>query len=103
LARRGSLAVRESALLDPEGNPVSACGLPLLDPFLVGPARLFALTDFALGDLPSDFRGQIASLRLKFYPLLGREFEGRLPNGHRRGVLVGFELKSRGEAKFHGS
>lgn len=103
LARRGSLAVRESALLDPEGNPVSACGLPLLDPFLVGPARLFALTDFALGDLPSDFRGQIASLRLKFYPLLGREFEGRLPNGHRRGDLVGFELKSRGEAKFHGS
>lgn len=101
LLRRGSSAVRESALLTPEDQPAVACALPLLDPFLVGPARLFALTDLAVADLPVELREQLRNLRLKVYPLLDQEHAGQLPNGQRRADVVGFELKARVEKALH--
>lgn len=97
LSRRGSFAVREAALLLPDGNPLTACALPTLDPFLVGPARLLSLADLALRDLPASLRDQLTHLRLKVYPLLDQDFEGQLPNGQRRSDVVGYELKSRVE------
>src|SRR5690606_29206478 len=95
LARRGSFAVREAALLTPDGNALTACSLPTLDPYLVGPARLLALAELALADLPPSLRDDLASLRLKVYPLLDQEFAGQLPSGQRRSDVVGFELKAR--------
>jgi 3-oxoacyl-[acyl-carrier-protein] synthase-1 len=97
LMRRGSFAVREAAILPPDGNPLAACVLPTLDPYLVGPARLMTLTNLALRDLPPTFKDQVSNLRLKVYPLLDQEFSGQLPNGQRRSDIVGFELKSRVE------
>lgn len=103
LARRGSFGVRETALLLPDGKPLTACALPLLDPYLAGPARHFALLDLALRDLPPDFKAQIDHLRLKVYPLLDQDYAGQLPNGRRRSDVVGFELKSRAENALFGS
>lgn len=103
LLRRGSFAVRESAILTPDAQPASACALPLLDPYLVGPERLLALTELALGDFPEDFREKVSSLRLKVYPLLDQEYVGQLPNGQRRGDALGFALKTRVENALHGS
>lgn len=103
LMRRGSFAVRESALLTPEGKPLTACVLPTLDPYLAGPARLMTLTSLALQDLAPNFKEQIAQLRLKVYPLLDQDFSGQLPNGQRRSDVVGFELKSRVERALHHS
>ncbi len=103
LMRRGSFAVRESAILTPDAQPASACVLPLLDPFLVGPDRLLQLTERALRDLPADLRDKVSSLRLKIYPLLDEEYAGQLPNGQGRGDALGFELKTRVERAFHGS
>lgn len=103
LLRRGSFAVRESAILLPDAQPASACALPLLDPYLVGPERLFALTELALGGLPKTFKERVSSLRLKVYPLLDQEYFGQLPNGQRRGDALGFALKARAENALHGS
>jgi hypothetical protein len=97
LTRRGSFAVREAAILTPDGNALTACVLPTLDPYLAGPARLMTLTDLALKDLPPTFKEQVGHLRLKVYPLLDQDFAGQLPNGQRRSDVVGYELKSRVE------
>lgn len=97
LTRRGSFAVREAAILPPDGKPLTACVLPTLDPYLVGPARLMALTEIALKDLPPAFKDDVAHARLKVYPLLDQDFAGQLPNGQRRSDVVGYELKSRVE------
>lgn len=98
LLRRGSSAVRESALVTPDEQPLAACAQPLLEPLLVGPARLFALTELAVADLPVELRGQLENLRLKVYPLLDQDHAGQLPNGQRRADVVGFELKARVES-----
>lgn len=94
LTRRGSFAVREAAVLPPDGKPLTACALPTLDPYLSGPARLSTLTSLALQDLPPTFKGRVTQLRLKIYPLLGQDFAGQLPNGQRRSDVVGYALKS---------
>lgn len=103
LARRGSFGVRETALLLPDGSPLTACSLPLLDPYLAGSARQLELLDRALADLPPDFKAQVDHLRLKVYPLLDQEHAGQLPSGQRRGDALGFEFKSRAERALFGS
>lgn len=90
-------------MLTPDGKPLMACGLPTLDPYLVGPERLFALSQLALGDLEPTFREKVSHLKLKIYPLLDQDYAGQLPSGQRRGDAIGYELKSRVERVLHTS
>jgi 3-oxoacyl-[acyl-carrier-protein] synthase I len=98
LHRRGSLGLRESALLDPTGASVTACTLPLIDPCLVGTPRLFELLECGLKELATSLDALDKSARLKVYLLLDSEYQGVLPEGGTRAEVVGAEVRLRLEA-----
>lgn len=98
LYRTGAAGMREGAVLDAAQQAATVCTVPTLDPLLVGPARLYALLDLALGDFKREAGDAYGALRIKLLVLLAESFAERLPNGHIRADLVAGDMRDRTQA-----
>lgn len=63
--RAAAAAMREAPLVDPEGEPVTMCFVPVLDPSLAGVPRAAALGARALAEVIGKLGPQAASLRAR--------------------------------------
>lgn len=95
LYRRGSLGMRESALLGPEEVPVTASTLPLIEPCLVGAGRMFELFDYGLGELVRRVGPSLSTVTVHTYLLLDTSFGASLEGGELRSAVVGREVQRR--------
>jgi 3-oxoacyl-[acyl-carrier-protein] synthase-1 len=98
LYRVGAAGMREGAVLDATQQAATLCTVPTLDPFLVGPARLYALLELALNDFKREAGDAYSALRVKLLVLLAESFSQRLPNGGNRADLVAGDMRDRTRA-----
>ncbi len=79
--RAASAAMREAPLVDAEGEPITMCFLPTLDPWMTGAARLQALAGRALAEALEALGPASRGLRVRVGVSVGEAFAGRAPGG----------------------
>ena len=63
--RAGAAGMREAPLVDPDGEPVTMCFVPVLDPGLVGVPRAVALGARAIAEVIEKLGAQASSMRAR--------------------------------------
>ena len=79
--RAAAAAMREAPLLDREGEPITMCFLPNLDPLLVGADRAFVIGRRALAEAVSGLGPAASTLRVRLSVSLDEPFGERGPDG----------------------
>ncbi len=81
--RAGNMGLRESALVDPEDQPVTFCSVPTLSPWLLGTERLQSLLEISIDNLLAE-APELAGQRTQVILLLDEglaepDTEGQVP------------------------
>jgi 3-oxoacyl-[acyl-carrier-protein] synthase-1 len=79
--RAGAAGVREAPLLDPEGEPITMCFVPVIDPLLAGPPRAVALAARALAELAEKLGPGARALRARLAIALDEHAGRKGPDG----------------------
>ncbi|MFT3770302.1 MAG: beta-ketoacyl synthase N-terminal-like domain-containing protein [Minicystis sp.] len=79
--RASAAAMREAPLVDREGEPITMCFLPSLDPLLTGADRAFVLGRRALEEAVTALGPQASTLRVRLSVSLDEPFSERGPDG----------------------
>lgn len=79
--RAAAAGMREAPLLDPEGEPITMCFLPTLDPLLTGPARALALAARAFEETADALGLAANALRAHLNVSLSESFGEAAPGG----------------------
>ncbi len=79
--RAAAAGMREAPLLDGEGEPITMCFLPTLDPLLVGEERAFALASRALDEVVEALGPDADKLRVRLAMSLDEQLGERSPGG----------------------
>ncbi|APR79234.1 3-oxoacyl-(acyl-carrier-protein) synthase [Minicystis rosea] len=79
--RAAAAAMREAPLVDREGEPITMCFLPNLDPLLVGADRAFVLGRRALAEAVSGLGAGASTLRVRLSLTLDEPFGERGADG----------------------
>ncbi|GAC1561825.1 MAG: hypothetical protein NVS3B10_19450 [Polyangiales bacterium] len=81
MLRAGSAAMAPCALADANGEPVTFCVQPTLDPRLIGPARAARLAIPAMEEALAPFGGLAGELSMKLVLCIDETFEAKVPVG----------------------
>lgn len=79
--RAAVAAMREAPLLDPEGEPITMCFLPTLDPLSTGVDRLVSLAIHALGEAVRSLGPGAVALRRRVVVTIDEHLAGRAADG----------------------
>lgn len=96
--RASAAAMREAPLVDREGEPITMCFLPSLDPLLSGADRAFVLGRRALEEALAALGPAAATLRMRLAVSLDESFAERGPDGQPAGQSFAGSL-ARGVSK----
>jgi 3-oxoacyl-[acyl-carrier-protein] synthase I len=77
LYRAATIVMQQGPLLDPDGEPVTICALPVIDPRLTGPMRALELGLPALDEALAELGGRCKRMRAKVLLCLDEELAPR--------------------------
>ncbi|WP_438043729.1 beta-ketoacyl synthase N-terminal-like domain-containing protein [Sorangium sp. So ce128] len=96
--RASAAAMRESPLVDGQGEPVTMCFLPTLDPRVTGAARAVLLAERALGEALEKLGPAARGLRMQMGLCLDEHLGQRPPGGEAPAQRVAAELAARAQS-----